>query len=229
MRNFGSIACRGFAIATAVLISTAVRAADSKVEELLSNMRNSYRLTKSATYTTESHFGSNTFVSTFSFVGPSKIRVDTISPNSKSMKTALIEITDGKTMNIKPPNTIDFVENPFTVDRFAQSLPVDLESLSFFDWDRQLSTAEGKNMSKSTFKIELNVEWNAKKWTVLEETAAAQKVVCRYFIDPHTFFIWRTLVTAMPGGSANDNNDCRITKLNLSPKIDESIFTIVHV
>ncbi len=52
------------------------------------------------------------------------------------------------------PNTTTYKDQTFTITAFEAGLPVNLESLCFFDWAQQLSTAKGKNMEHSTFLLE---------------------------------------------------------------------------
>jgi len=220
---------QGALLVSAAFSASAAHAADPQVEALLSNMRNAYKQAKSVTFTTETKNGDQDFVSSFSFLSPSKIRVDVTSPGSKPSGALLTKISDGKTVSSKLRNQSEFKEEAYTPTRFASIVPVNLESICFFDWAQQLSTAPGKNMEHSTFKITLGQDWNGKKWTVLHETAAAQKIVCQYYIDPKTFLIWRTIIKPMPGGPKDSESDSKITKLNLSAKIDPSVFGIIRV
>jgi len=192
-------------------------------------MRTAYRTTAAASFTTESHVRSSVFINTFLYKNPSKIRVDSSPLARKGIRSSLIRISDGGRIFVKEANKPEFNQVRFSIRAFSVGLPVNLESLCFFDWDQQLSTAGGRNMSGSTFKILLNQTWKGKKWTVLQETAAAQKVVCRYFIDPKTFLIWRTITVDMPGGTSTNAGDCWLTKLNPAAKIDDSMFTVAHV
>lgn len=217
------------ALIGAAFSSSSAIAADPQVEALLSNMRDGYKRLKGVTYTTESQFGKQVFVNSFTFESPTKARISVTSPSLKSAGVLLTKICDGKTVNSKRMNQPSYQEKPYSPDVLADLVPVNLESICFFDWDRQLSTAPGKNMEHSTFKIARNEEWNGRKWTVLQETASRQKVVCSYYIDPATYIIWRTVVKAMPGGNPASECDCKITKLNLAAKVDESEFRMVRV
>ncbi|MDR3692508.1 MAG: hypothetical protein P4L46_24210 [Fimbriimonas sp.] len=229
MRNLGFNLLKAVCAASAFGATALCLAADRQVEELLSHMRVAYATNRSVTYTTQSHFGQVDFTSSFTYQNPNKIRVLISSPNSPAMKTSLIQISDGKRMNVKLPNSMDFAEKAFSVQGFEQQLPVNLESLCFFDWEQQLSTAPGKNMEHSTFQLETNQPWNGRSWTVLVETAPRSRVVCRYYVDPKTYFIWRTVVKPMQGGNPLDASDCQITKLTPGAKVDSSDFHIVHV
>ena len=204
-------------------------AADPNVEALLAKMRAAYGSAKSVTFTTETEIGKQKVESSFSFLSPGKIRLALSSSTSKTAGVLLTRISDGKTVSSKAGKRAGFKDQPYTPDSFVAGVPVNLESICFFDWAKQLSTAPGKNMEHSSFKLLLNQDWRGKKWTVLEETATAQKIVCHYFIDPKTNFIWRTTVKAMPGGNAQNNADFQISQMNLAAKIDPSIFKIVRL
>jgi len=216
-------------MASAVFVVAAAHAADAEVEALLSKMRNVYKQTKTATFTTETKLGDNVIVSNFSFSGPAKIHVEFTIPTPQGAKASVVEITDGKTIYLKLPTQTEFQQKPFTANDLDSDLAVNLESICFYDWEKQLSTEKGKNMEHSTFKILPGQEWDGKKWTVLEETSSTDKVLCSYYIDPKTSLIWRTTVKALAGGDKSAEMDCKITKMNLGVKLDDSIFTIEHV
>lgn len=223
MKNSKFQTFKGAVIASSVLLAASIHAADPQVEALLAKMRIAYRSTKSITYTTESKMGSNVYVSIFNFQSPTKIRMTIASSTDKNLIPGLVLSTDGINVSVSTATLPTKVVAKYTPDVFGSNIRGNLESICFFDWERQLSTAPGKNMEHSTFKISLNQDWKGKKWTVLEETAAKDKVVCRYFIDPKTSYIWRTVVKSLPGGSTDRDSDSYLTKLGGPASFDDFI------
>lgn len=209
------------AILLALTCQTA-HAADPKVENLLLHMRNAYRAIKTAKFTTVSHFGETVFINSFTYKAPSKIRLDITAPGKTDFKASLIKVTDGKKIWMKFPNAVEFKESAFSVDNFAANLPVNLESLSFFDSCKQLSTAPGKNMAHSQLQILPSQPWNGKRWIVLHEHAPDQKLDCKYFVDPKSFLIWRTVVRQ--DGNPSVYEDSQITHLQLGPTVSDNVF-----
>jgi len=198
-------------------------AAGHDVEDLLLHMRNAYKMVKSATFTATSHIGASEFVNSFSFKSPSKIRLEITSPKTPAFKSPLIKVSDGASIWMKLPNAPSATRMSYSIDNFENSLPVNLECFCFWDYDRQLSTARGKNMEHSTFKIFKDQPWNGKNWIVLEETASQQKIVVKYYVDPKSSLIWRTVVRA--DGSAKDTEDSQITKMDTAAHVADSLFT----
>ncbi len=228
MRATGSKpACLG---AAAMLFATAAMAksADPQVEALLAHMRSAYKQTTSVSATTVVTLSGTEFITTLSYLTGNRVRLSVTSPQRAKEGVILTVVSDGKTVSSKVLDR-DYVQKPFTFDTLETDAPVNLETLCFFDWDRQLSTGAGKNMARSTFKISRNERWDNKPWTVLVETAAREKIICRYYIDPHTYLIWRTTVEPMPGGPKSSAADYKVTKMNLTAKIDPSVFEIVKL
>lgn len=194
---------------------------DPTVEELLSGMRRAYRETKTANFQTKSEIREEgqelTVVLDGQYMSPNKMKVSFTGVPSG----AVTLYCDGTKVSVaiegKVVRTMDY-----TLDSLGRSLFANLETLSFFDWKRQLSTEEGGNMQKSKLKI-VKEDWNGKSWFVLEEHAPEQKVEVRYFVDPDTKFIWRTVATMI--GDKQPFMDARIVKLDLNPAIDEKVFS----
>ena len=220
---------KGGVLASSVLICAAANAADPQVEALLAKMRSTYKATKTATFTTESHVNGQVMTISFAFISPTKIRADITVPRKGGKPVKAVEVTDGKTIHLSVPGQTSGGDKAYTPDSFTGPLGVNLESICFFDYERQLSTAPGKNMATSTFKLQTNQDWDGKKWTVLQETAPKEKVVCSYYVDPKTLYIWRTVVKAMPGGPKNAEMDCRIMKMSPNAKVDPGSFGIVKI
>lgn len=188
-------------------------------------MRDAYKSVKSATFHAEASVypptgSAQDFTCDFAYRSPNLIRV--VIKGNEANSPVVTVLSNGKTITISTPQGSPPVQD-YSVDTLEKELPVNLESLSFWDWDRQLNTAAGKNMEKSAFKIVKDEEWNGKHWIVLEETAKKDNVLCRYFIDPKTFFIWRTRVKDL--ATNKDQVDAHLTKLNPDAGLSDDSFT----
>ena len=201
-------------------------AADKEVEDLLKSMRDTYKGVKAAKIVTkstiETPMGKGDVTTDLSFMAGNKIYA--VIKGIPGVEKDIIVRSDGKKIKSEGTPAGDN-EVDWSIDNL-QGLPVNLETLNFWDWERQLSTSDGGNMKTSTFKIVKDEEWDGKKWTVLEETAGAAQnsVFVRYFIDPKTNFMWRTVVTEI--GNSEPTQDIKVTSLELDPKLDESLFKI---
>lgn len=191
------------------------------VEELLSAMRKAYRETKTAVFQTKSEIRETgqelTVVLDGQFMAPNKMKV----AFSGVPSGAVTLYCDGEKVSIVIDGKVRR-QMDYSLDSLGRSLFANLETLCFFDWKRQLSTETGGNMQKSTLKI-VKEDWNGKSWLVLEEHAPGQKVDVRYFVDPATNFIWRTVATMI--GDKQPFMDARIVRLELNSPIDEKTFT----
>jgi len=200
--------------------------ADKNVEALLAHMRDAYRLVEAATYTTESvtynaQGGTDTYTTDFAYKRPTMVRG--ILKGGQLGENVLTSITDGQTITVTTTAGTGANGQKFTLDDFEKTVPItNLESICFFDWDRQLSTSEGKNMANSTFNIVRHESWNGKDWIVLEETAKKDGLFVRYFIDPKTHLIWRTNVKKLD--DKKDQLDARLTKLDTKAQLDDALF-----
>ncbi len=196
-------------------IAGATFAADKQVEELLAHMRGAYKSVKAATYkSTVTVWDAQTSEQTvidvdMAYKSPNLMRA--ILKNKQIPGGAMTVISDGENVT----NSVTGTSNAYTMDEIEKEVPSNLESICFWDWDRQLSTDTGKNMATSTFRIEKDANWDGKKWTILEETAKKDKVLCRYYIDPKTYFIWRTHVSDLDTGK--DQMDCKLKHSILRP------------
>ncbi len=184
-------------------------------------MRKAYRETKTANFQTKSEIREAgqelTVVLDGQFMSPNKMKVSFTGVPSG----AVTLYCDGAKVSVaiegKVVRSMDY-----SLDSLGRSLFANLETLCFFDWKRQLSTEQGGNMQKSKLKI-VKEDWNGESWLVLEEHAPEQKVEVRYFVDPDTKFIWRTVATMI--GDKQPFMDARIVKLELNPTIDEKVFS----
>ena len=195
---------------------------DMDTEELLGKMRQVYRETKSASFQTKSSINEKgeKIVVTLNgeFANPNKMRVAFVGLPSGEATL----ICDGKEVAI-------VIEGQakrgleYSVDNLGKSLFANLETLCFFDWKRQLSTGEGGNMRSSKLRV-AKEDWNGKSWLVLEEHAEMQRVDVRYFIDPETFYIWRTISTMI--GEKEPFMDAQVLRLEINKPLDDKLFVI---
>ena len=190
---------------------------DKQVEDLLSKMRGAYSATQSAQFTVKVTAGQNALTAECLYQSPFKFRMDVTTP--KNGKVSIV--SDGKELGlIAGGKTRSQKVSGDNLGSFIS--PLNLEAICFFDWKKQLSTASGDNMHDSTFKIVQSESWNGKSWIVLEETASKQNIFARYFIDPKTYYIWRTTVDQ----NKKRASDGQIQSLKINPKIDPSKFLV---
>ncbi len=211
-----------FALATSSCLAIS---ADKEVEDLLKAMRVAYQSVATAKLSTETDLaqGGNKMRMKIElqFARPNKLRAKVTSGDESpvtivSTGTQIIAKEGGAEARSR--------SMAYDLDRLGQMLPANLETLNFFDWKRQLSTAEGGNMKTSTFKIVKGESWNGKTWTVLEETAPTQGVFVRYWIDPKTNLMWRTL--AKRTNSKEPFMDARLLSLELGVKLPPDVFAV---
>ncbi len=202
-------------------------AIDDSAEKLLAQMREAYSKPKAVKISTEATIGAQSARSAetmsfeLTFMRPHKVYCKVTKFPGQEGKN-IFWVTDGKTL--KSTNAESVRISPITPDEIGKGWPINLECLSFWDYDRQLSTKSGANMEKSKFKILEKESWNGKDWTVLEETAEGQDVFVRYFIDPSTHYIWRCEVWDIE--KKNMYYDIKVTKLEIDPEVDPKIFEI---
>jgi outer membrane lipoprotein-sorting protein len=200
--------------------------ADKETEELLTKMRKAYSSTRSARIfaqaTVPSDVGELDIQIETTYIRPDKIHAVIKTPAEFGGMTMTLK-TDGKKILLSGGPGGKEVR-PFDLENVVNNVPVNLETMNFWDWKRQLSTKEGGNMKTSKFKIIKKETWKNKDWLVLEETAPAQGVFVRYFIDPETSLIHRTRMQRIKGSELI--MDVKITKLELNVSIDASIFKI---
>lgn len=171
--------------------------ADPDVEALLTKMRDAYKNAKSARFDVniaiEGEDGDDEKLEASAKVlvaSGNRARIE-FTPKIEGESRTAYYIQDGKKMGLgEAPDKLKSV--PFDEDDDESfPFPLNLETLSFWQWKKQLSTDEGANMHDSKLKIVEDVDWNGKKWLTLEETAEKSKVFVRYYIDPKTNLIWR--------------------------------------
>jgi hypothetical protein len=65
-------------------------------------------------------------------------------------------------------------------------------------------------MRGEDLRIAPSETWNGRRWTILEEKAGSNGIY-RYFIDPKTALIWRTVATNPAGTAFYDGQIERLT------------------
>lgn len=210
-----------FAFLTALSSIGRAADADKEVEKLLSNMRQAYQSAQTASVvsksTTEIDGKEETFAVRMDYAKPNLLRMVFTFRGQEATK-----ISDGKKVYMMVGGGRPH-EQKLSLDSLGGDAPINLETMAFFDWKRQLSTSSGANMEKSKFKIVLSEEWNGRSWIVLEETAHGQNVFVRYFIDPKTFLIWKCDVKSLDKKESIMTTE--VQKLLLNPKLNPKIFT----
>lgn len=209
---------RSIAVSLLALATSAAFAADKDVEDILRVLRQNYSNAKSAQLEVQSYMrelGDQYLLTTrMQYVKPGKFRLVT---KGESMgPNPLLMVSDGKTSYTKDP-TGKVTREKFDPDKVAS--PINLESLCFWDWKRQLSTAKGDNMNASELRLLKKETWKDKDYMVLEEKAPKSNVFVRYYIDPVKKFIVRTAVYSLEDASIL-LQDHKVTKFELNPKID---------
>lgn len=208
----------------AVAFPCALTTGDAQVEELLSKLRIMYsspqtaRLEVAVRQAAEGGFAE--FIVRFEYSKPNRFRVEVLQGERKQFQA----ISDGKKVAIFDASGTLKESKDWDLKMLEQVVPANLETISFYDWQRQLSTDEGSNMHNNILKITKDELWNDKTWTILDETAPEAGVIVKYFIDKDTNLIWRTLVR-----TTEDNRllqDCQVTKMERGIGIDPKRFVI---
>ncbi len=208
---------------TTISLSSPV-ALNADVEELLARMRTMYsspttaRLEVSVRQAVEGGFGE--YILKFDYAKSNKVRAEVVRNN----KVEFSSVSDGSKIAILDANGAAVETKDWDFEAMAQAVPGNLETLSFFDWNRQLSTAEGANMHDNTLTITKDEFWNDKTWMVLEEIAPRSGVIVKYFIEKETSLIWRTLVRSIEGSRLLQ--DCQVLRMERGIEIDPNRFVV---
>lgn len=215
---------RAIAVSMLALSATASFAADKDVEDILRVLRQNYSNAKSARLEVQSFMrelgDAYPLTTTVQYSKPGKFRMVT---KGESMgASSLLMVSDGKTSYTKDPAG-KVTREKFDPDKVAS--PINLESLCFWDWKRQLSTAKGDNMNASELRLLKRETWKDKDYMVLEEKAPKSNVFVRYYIDPVKKFIVRTAVYSLEDASIM-LQDHKVTKFELNPKVDPAVLKL---
>lgn len=212
-----------FRIATLFLLAIAASpsfSADKEVEKLLASMRTAYQAVSSASLRIDSKvkysFGEVTHKVRFEYEKPNRIHL-AFDFQGKTIR----RISDGKKVYTFAEEAKPDVA-AVSMDALGGDVPVNLETLCFFDSNRQLSTSKEGNMAASTFKLLEGQEWNGRSWYVLEETAKGQNVFVRYWVEPDRFFIGRCEVFGLD--KKTFIMDAQVKSMVLNQAIEAKLF-----
>lgn len=201
----------------------AITGADPEIEKLLAKMREAYSKAKTARIvvkTSGPRFGKDTIVSDVTYMKERKIYAK-ISGNSSFPGRSRLFISDGAKVQVDDLSGNSQLSD-FNLDFIP--FPINLEAMSFWDWKRQLSTANGANMHSSVMKLKKGIKWSNKDWLVLEETAHEQGVYVDYHIDPKTAFIHRVQVYDLKKQQLR--TEMVVARLDINPRVDPKIFKV---
>jgi|GEM_PF-2066329 len=194
-----------------------------EIEQLLAEMREAYRRVDSAKlnvlHSSRKQGKPFQIVIDISFKKPNRIRAKV--PKGGDLGDVLV-ITDGKKVSWFGGPDGPMVDT-FDPERFPVSL--NLETLCLWDYDRQLSTGKGGNMRLSDLRILRDQEWNGQKWILLEEAAPNVGVFVRYWIDPMSKLIWRTVVSPI---NKRDQilNEYQLVRFDSGVYLPDSLFRV---
>ncbi len=196
-------------------------AQSSEVEKLLAGMRAAYSGAKSATFTvdvvTMTASGRQNYSIKAQYKSPKMFSTEMTTPIGNAFTRS-----DGKTIWFTQISNDTVQEMPWSLDNLQRATSGNLETICFMDYERQLSTAEGKNMETSKLKIRKDVEWNSKKWTVLDEVSDSVGVAVDYYIDPETHIIHRTEI--FNTDRSQFIGSFKVKDMKLNAKVDETKF-----
>jgi len=217
---------RFIALSILAAMASGAFAADKDVEAMLKTLRDNYQKLKTARIEVSSIVRGQggediPLTSVVTYKAPLSFRMVSKGP-TMGAGNSLIMITDGKQSSTKTPDG-KTEKAKFDLDKIAA--PLNLESLCLWDWKRQLSTDKGANMHDSKLRLLQKETWKDKDYMVLEETAERSKVFVRYYIEPKTKLIVRTVVYSLDD-MTQVLQDHKVTKMELNPKVDPSLFKV---
>lgn len=200
-------------------------AASADVEALLANMRKAYAAVKSARLVTQTvRNGQGPSVNatvTTNYIAPLNVHFAIRGMHEAPKGGQAVVVTDGKRIQYHgfsgPANEIRYQP-----DRLNVNLPINLETINFYDYKRQLSTERGGNMRRSSLKIVKGEVWKDKTWTVLEETV--DNLLIRYFVDPKTFLMHRTVMSGLK--TKRLLMDAVIVDMRVNAPVDPKLFKL---
>lgn len=155
---------------------------------------------------------------TIEFAAPGKMHAELDMPG---YGTVFVYCDGQKITTIDPSEELPDIRN-FDNDTLTQMVPGDLEITGIYDWKQQFFTGENSSILKNKLRIIENEKWGEGSWTVLERISERRGTLTRYYIDPKTNLIRRTLVKSL----INDEMiyDGWITGLKINTKINEKRF-----
>ncbi len=195
---------------------------DKGVEEFFDKLRASYSSISSAKFQvaarhieTEKEFNYKIYVE---FCAPNLVHV--FWEGDGNYRTI---VCDGKKIYWVPKLSKGVSEFNYEPDQLTVIIRnANLETSAYFDWNRQLSTNKDGAMKRSVLTLTKGVEWNGKKWFVLNRFLLRAAVSIDYYIDPDLLLIFRVVTY----DTANKRliGDFRVTSFKSGVKIDASRF-----
>ncbi len=110
---------------------------------------------------------------------------------------------------------------PYSLANLEKEIPLNLETLCFVNYGKELSTSAGGGMYRSTLAVIESV-WKDKVWTVIEERNQSDDSTDRYFVGAKDHLIWR--VVDMSYDRETTYSDLRVEKLSTGEPVPEDLF-----
>lgn len=219
---------RATCIALLVAAVSAAQAESLTPDKLLAQMRNAYAKVRSATFATKAKvFDEKT----------QKMRVVRSETEFLAPGYASIKVPGAKSLNGEPigilHNSADLIllglpserrHRAYSVGEVTRTVPMNLESLCFWDYARQLSADKKGLMHGNKLSVQKPEKWKGKQYLVLQEVADTVKA--KYYVDPKTKLIWRTVWIYLPDKSLLQ--DCSLEWLNLNSEVNAKQFQRVN-
>jgi len=215
------------ALFSAVLLAIACLSAatDKEVDELLARMRQVYRSARTATFVTKAKrwtgAGEMTYKSEVTYGSPRNMHIR-VTGGPVADGDELILVSNGRQIECRYPG--GKTRMGYDPDSLLGPAAINLESICFWDGERQLSTRRGGNMHESKLSLIHSEEWKGKSWIVLEESAPQMGVFVRYFIAPDTYLIWRTVVQTLD--RKRTRGDYWLEKIEIDSPVKASLFKL---
>ena len=175
------------------------------VEDLLARMRAAYQDITTADVRFISSRGHSKMEGQLQYERPGTVEATLQLPEYGTVRVS----SDGERIRVIDPELTAPEELKWSVQNLRTAVAANLEVISLWDSQRQLSTGEGGNMRGDTLRLVQPETWNRKRWLVLEERAGGD--LYRYYIDPATYLIHRTLATRSDGSTFYDGTIERIS------------------
>jgi sugar lactone lactonase YvrE len=173
--------------------ATARVAATADVEELLSRMRAAYQTIEAAAVRFNVLRAGRRIDGTLRYERPGTVTATLQVEEYGTVRVA----ADGQLIRVIDPQLAAPEELTWSLQNLRTAVAANLEVISLWDSQRQLSTGEGGNMRGETLRLGKAEEWRGKRWIVLEERAGSD--LYRYWVDPKTSLIHRTAASRHSG------------------------------
>ncbi len=198
--------------------------APNDAEVLLAKVRNAYLAVRSAEFYVRFEANDPTGI-----VAQGELRCEYQAPSKFRVayrglpKGPALLICDGKDIAMFAPDGKKTVVQ-FWPARLGRDVPTNLETISFFDANHELSIAKGGGMEGSTLTLLKNQEYAKKQYDVIREVNNEDQVEVDYYIDHTNLLIWHTLGIDL--ATKKTFIDASIVQLDLNKKIDPIRFHI---